>query len=77
MKNKNAERIWKNTKSTIDSVQSFMKLMKRKATSDEEWARLSNLELPWHFKDHIIKREQKFLKDGGKLIFPLPDIEIV
>ena len=35
------------------------------------------LVLPWHFKDHIIKREQKFLKDGGKLIFPLPDIEIV
>ena len=35
------------------------------------------LVLPWHFKDHIIKREQKFLKNGGKLIFPLPDIEIV
>ena len=33
--------------------------------------------LPWHFKDHIVKREQKFLKNGGKLIFPLPDIEIV
>ncbi len=35
------------------------------------------LVLPWHFKDHIIKREQKFLKNSGKLIFPLPDIEIV
>ena len=35
------------------------------------------LVLPWHFKDHIIKREQKFLKSGGKLIFPLPDIEII
>ena len=35
------------------------------------------LVLPWHFKDHIIKREQKFLKNGGKLIFPLPEIEIV
>ena len=34
------------------------------------------LVLPWHFKDHIIKREQKFLQDGGKLIFP-PDIEII
>ena len=33
--------------------------------------------LPWHFKDHIINREQKFLKNGGKLIFPLPDIEII
>ena len=35
------------------------------------------LVLPWHFKDHIVKRENDFLKKGGKLIFPLPDIEIV
>ena len=35
------------------------------------------LVLPWHFKDHIIKREKKFLKNGGKLIFPFPDIEII
>jgi SAM-dependent methyltransferase len=35
------------------------------------------LVLPWHFKDHIIKREQKYLDSGGKLLFPLPDIEIV
>ena len=35
------------------------------------------LVLPWHFKDHILKREHKFLKNGGKFIFPLPDIEII
>ena len=35
------------------------------------------LVLPWHFKDHIIKKEKKFLNKGGKLIFPLPEIEIV
>ena len=35
------------------------------------------LVLPWHFKDHIIKKEKKFLDSGGKLIFPLPEIEIV
>lgn len=35
------------------------------------------LVLPWHFKDYIIKRESKYLKNGGRLIFPLPDIEIV
>ena len=35
------------------------------------------LVLPWHFKDHIIKKEKKFLDNGGKLIFPLPEIEIV
>ena len=33
--------------------------------------------LPWHFKSFIIQKEKKFLKEGGKLIFPLPDIEIV
>ena len=35
------------------------------------------LVLPWHFKDSIIRREQAFLASGGKLIFPLPEIEIV
>ena len=35
------------------------------------------LVLPWHFKDYIVKRERDFLKKGGKLIFPLPEIEIV
>jgi len=35
------------------------------------------LVLPWHFKNFIIKKEKQFLKNGGKLIFPLPDIEIV
>lgn len=35
------------------------------------------LVLPWHFKEAIIKREQDFLAKGGKLIFPLPEIEIV
>ena len=35
------------------------------------------LVLPWHFKDHIINKEKKFLNNGGKFIFPLPEIEIV
>ncbi len=35
------------------------------------------LVFPWHFKDHIIKKEKKFLDNGGKLIFPLPEIEII
>jgi hypothetical protein len=34
------------------------------------------LVLPWHFKINFIKREKKFLLNGGKLIFPLPKIEI-
>ncbi len=35
------------------------------------------LVLPWHFKSEIIKRESKFLKSGGKLIFPLPNVEVI
>jgi hypothetical protein len=35
------------------------------------------LVLPWHFKDGIIRREKEFLSNGGKLIFPFPEIEIV
>ena len=35
------------------------------------------LVLPWHFRDNIIKREEEYLALGGKLIFPMPEIEIV
>jgi C-methyltransferase C-terminal domain/Putative zinc binding domain/Methyltransferase domain len=35
------------------------------------------LVLPWHFKEGILRREQEYLRSGGKLIFPLPEIEIV
>ncbi|MGE4240232.1 class I SAM-dependent methyltransferase [Ramlibacter sp.] len=35
------------------------------------------LVLPWHFKDGILRREKEFLADGGKMIFPFPEIEIV
>lgn len=35
------------------------------------------LVLPWHFKEGILRREQEFLRSGGKMIFPFPEIEIV
>jgi len=35
------------------------------------------LVLPWHFKDGILRREKQYLSDGGKMIFPFPEIEIV
>ena len=35
------------------------------------------LVLPWHFKNFILEKEKKYLDDGTKFIFPLPDIEIV
>jgi hypothetical protein len=35
------------------------------------------LVLPWHFKEGILQREAKFLAEGGRMIFPFPEIEIV
>lgn len=33
--------------------------------------------LPWHFKSNILDREKEYIAQGGKFIFPLPEIEIV
>ena len=33
--------------------------------------------LPWHFRQNLLSREREFLQRGGKMIFPLPDIETV
>lgn len=35
------------------------------------------LVLPWHFKYSILEREHEFIENGGKFIFPMPEIEIV
>jgi len=35
------------------------------------------LVLPWHFKDNILSREEDYMANGGKFIFPLPEIEII
>ena len=35
------------------------------------------LVLPWHFKEGILQREQTYLSNGGRMIFPFPEIEIV
>ena len=33
--------------------------------------------LPWHFKDHFVSKESRYLGSGGQLLFPLPSIEVV
>jgi hypothetical protein len=33
--------------------------------------------LPWHFKDNVVARESDYLKSGGRLFFPLPELETV
>jgi len=35
------------------------------------------LVLPWHFRRFVIEKEREFLRTGGKLIFPLPEVEVV
>lgn len=35
------------------------------------------LVLPWHFKENFLEREKEFLESGGKLLLPLPEIEII
>jgi len=48
--------------------------------SEDEARRLAPdyfLVLPWHFKEGILAREEAYLAGGGKMILPLPEIEIV
>ncbi|HZO47505.1 MAG TPA: class I SAM-dependent methyltransferase [Xanthobacteraceae bacterium] len=33
--------------------------------------------LPWHFKEGILQREAEFLSNGGRMIVPFPEIEII
>ena len=35
------------------------------------------LVMPWHFRDNLLARESKYLSSGGRMLFPLPEIEIV
>ncbi len=32
---------------------------------------------PWHFKKNFLKKEKDFLEKGGKLVMPLPEVEII
>lgn len=47
----------------------------------EEQARAMNPEyflvLPWHFRENFLQRERAYLEKGGKLIMPLPQIEVI
>ena len=58
-----------------------IELFKKSKIISEKMARALNpdyfLVLPWHFKNYIIRKERKFDKNRSKLIFPLPDIDII
>jgi hypothetical protein len=32
--------------------------------------------LPWHFMENILGKERDYLKSGGKLLFPLPSVQV-
>ena len=35
------------------------------------------LVMPWHFRNEFVKREAAFRRSGGRLVFPLPTLEVV
>lgn len=35
------------------------------------------LVLPWHFREFFIKKEKAYLANGGRIIFPLPAVEVI
>ena len=35
------------------------------------------LVMPWHFRSNLLAREKTFVERGGRMIFPLPDIDVV
>jgi len=48
--------------------------------SEEEGLKMNPdyyLVLPWHFRDFILRKESAYLAQGGRMIFPMPEIEIV
>lgn len=63
-----------------DKFNSFTPGSKIKIISEQE-ARAMNpdyfLVFPWHFKKFILDKEKQFLENGGKLVFPLPSLEII
>jgi len=35
------------------------------------------LVLPWHFRAEFLEREKAYMQNGGRLIFPLPELEVL
>jgi hypothetical protein len=32
--------------------------------------------LPWHFRENLVEREKAFLERGGRMLFPMPRVEL-
>jgi hypothetical protein len=35
------------------------------------------LVMPWHFRANLLEREKEFIRNGGRMVFPLPKVETV
>jgi hypothetical protein len=35
------------------------------------------LVFPWHFKESFLRKEKEYFQSGGKLIMPLPEVEVI
>lgn len=33
--------------------------------------------LPWHFRENLLPKLEQYLSQGGQVLFPLPEIEMV
>ncbi|MCO6500299.1 MAG: hypothetical protein J5I47_07985 [Vicingus serpentipes] len=64
----NEDKFGKYTPGTLIPIQSEVEL--RKLNPDYFMV------LPWHFKEGIIVKEKDFTDRGGKLVFPLPKMQI-
>ena len=64
----NEDKFGKYTPGTLIPIQSEAELRKMKPDYF--------MVLPWHFKEGLIKKEIDFTNDGGKLVFPLPKLEV-
>lgn len=52
-------------------------IIEEKKIYDEADQRTIALVLPWHFRDGIVSNSEQYLSKGGKLLFPLPQIQVV
>lgn len=63
-----------------DKIGKYMTSIGAKIISEEQMRKVPPdflLVGPWWFKDQFIEREHDYLNSGGKMIFPLPTVEVV
>jgi hypothetical protein len=52
-------------------------IIEEKKIFDDADSKTIALVLPWHFRDGSVSNSERYLSKGGKLLFPLPQIQVV